>query len=243
MNDRLSPFFCYFGGKWRAAKSYPAPQFKTVIEPFAGSAGYALNYPDHQVQLFDLDPTICGIWDYLIHVEPSEILALPAEVAHVDDVKAPQAAKDLIGFWLNKGVATPVKTPSAWVRSGIRPNSSWGQEVKERIASQVQFIRHWTIANESYEKADNQPATWFVDPPYEQAGRKYRVKFSEFETLADWCRARQGQVIVCENVGATWLPFRPLSRIKATTKKNGQRYSAEAIWTNEISWFKFPYDE
>lgn len=27
--------------------------------------------------LADIDPIICGVWDYLIHVRESEVLALP----------------------------------------------------------------------------------------------------------------------------------------------------------------------
>lgn len=40
----LRPFFTYFGAKWRAAPHYPPPTHPTVIEPFAGAAGYALRH-------------------------------------------------------------------------------------------------------------------------------------------------------------------------------------------------------
>jgi len=82
---RLLPFFCYFGGKWRAARKYPTPQHDTIVEAFAGGAGYALNYSDRKVVLHEVDPTVYQLWDYLIHVSPAEILALPSAVAHVDD--------------------------------------------------------------------------------------------------------------------------------------------------------------
>jgi len=42
----LRPFWRYYGGKWRAAPSYPSPRCETIIEPFAGAAGYSLRYPD-----------------------------------------------------------------------------------------------------------------------------------------------------------------------------------------------------
>ncbi len=35
----LKPFFCYFGGKWRAAPHYPTPKHAEIVEPFAGAAG------------------------------------------------------------------------------------------------------------------------------------------------------------------------------------------------------------
>ena len=41
---RLRPFFCYYGGKWRAAPKYPPPEHDTIVEPFAGAAGYATRY-------------------------------------------------------------------------------------------------------------------------------------------------------------------------------------------------------
>ena len=51
---QLRPFFGYYGGKWRdAVKHYPAPQFDIVMEPFAGSAGYALRYAERNVVLCD----------------------------------------------------------------------------------------------------------------------------------------------------------------------------------------------
>jgi hypothetical protein len=40
----------------------------------------------------------------------------------------------------------------------------------------------------------------------------------------------RGQVIVCENVGATWLPFRPWRRIRSA-----HGFSHEAIWIKELA--------
>lgn len=229
----LQPFFCYFGGKWRAAKKYPVPLYDRIIEPFAGAAGYSLNYPARKIALYEIDPVVYSLWEYLIKVSPAEILALPSLVEHVDDTKVSEPAKTLIGFWLNKGNTTPGKTPAAWARSGVRPNSFWGQAIKERIASQVDSIRHWTIKNESYEKAPNEKATWFVDPPYQgECGRLYRFKDVDFDSLSTWCETRIGQVMVCEQEGATWLPFQPFATIKATPGARGKSFSKEVLWTN-----------
>lgn len=142
----LRPFFGYYGGKWRTALRYPAPKFDTIIEPFAGSAGYAMRYPTRAVQLYDANPVIVGVWDYLIRTPRSEIARLPLHFDHVDELDVPAEARDLIGFWLNRGVAMPRRSPSAWMRSGIRPGSFWGEQVRHRIASQVEHVRHWTVA-------------------------------------------------------------------------------------------------
>jgi len=55
-------FFYFYGGKWLAAPRYPAPRYDTIIEPFAGSAGYSLRYPDKRVVLVERDPKIAATW-------------------------------------------------------------------------------------------------------------------------------------------------------------------------------------
>ncbi len=57
----IRPFFSYFGAKWRLAPRYPAPAHRTIVEPFAGSAGYACRYPDHRVILVERDPVIAAL--------------------------------------------------------------------------------------------------------------------------------------------------------------------------------------
>jgi hypothetical protein len=206
----LRPFFCYYGGKWRAAPKYPPPEHGTIIEPFAGAAGYATRHPDRQVILVERDPVIAALWRYLIRVSPKEIRGLPdvPTDGSTDDLNVCQEARSLIGFWLNKGTAGPRKTPSMWMRNAdnawasgqaVRSKSFWGPVVRERIAYQVEAIRHWQIIEGSYEDAPAMPATWFIDPPYQVAGRNYRLHLSpdDYTWLAEWCRAREGQVIVC----------------------------------------------
>lgn len=230
---QLRPFFGYYGGKWRdAVKHYPPPVNDVIIEPFAGSAGYALRYANRKVTLCDIDPVISAVWQYLINVKAKEILAIQdlAPGGSVDDLKVCQEAKWLVGFWLNRGAASPRKSPSKWMRDGIRPGSFWGPRVRQTIASQVEAIRHWQVFNRSYEECPTATtATWFVDPPYETAGKYYRFGSEQldYQTLATWCKGRSGQVIVCENEGATWLPFRELAHVK-TTRANHR--SVEVVW-------------
>jgi site-specific DNA-adenine methylase len=235
--SQLRPFFGYFGGKWRdALKSYPAPQHDTIVEPFAGSAGYALRYAHKKVVLCEIDPVIAGVWKYLIRATAKEILSIPdvPSDSTVDDLGICEEAKWLVGLWLNRGIAYPRKSPSKWMRDGIRPGSFWGQRVRATISSQLERIRHWTILNCSYDQAPTEEATWFIDPPYIEAGRHYRFGSAkiDFEQLAEWCRARPGQAIVCENEGATWLPFRHLGSFKTTRTK---KLSKEVYWINEWS--------
>lgn len=234
----MRPFFGYYGGKWRdAPKHYPAPRFSTIVEPFAGSAGYSLRYPEWTVILCEIDPAVAEIWRYLTRVSASEILNLPdmPDDTNVDDLPIVQEAKWLIGMWLNRGVATPRKRPSRWMREGIRPGCFWGKAVRQRLAAQVERIRHWQIYNRSYlECPAPAAATWFIDPPYQHAGRHYRfgADLIDYERLGAWCTSRLGQVIVCENAGATWLPFRELASVRTTRSR---RLSKEVYWSNEFA--------
>lgn len=232
----LRPFFGFYGGKWRdSVKFYPPPRYQTIVEPFAGSAGYSVRYADRRVVLCEADPVIAAVWRYLTQVTPEEILSIPDVPVDgsVDDLHLAQEASWLVGFWVNRGTARPRKRPSRWMRDQIRPGSFWGERVRQTIAAQVSAIRHWEVHNCSYEECPVAgPATWFIDPPYQAAGRYYAygARNLSFEHLAEWCRTRVGQVVVCENVGADWLPFVPLADVKTT--RSGRK-SQEVMWTKD----------
>lgn len=212
------PFFCYYGGKFRSGPRYPAPDHDTIVEPFAGAAGYSTRYPEHEIILVEKDGLVAALWRYLIGVSPAEIRSLkdvPLD-GSVDDLgPVCQEAKWLVGFWLNKGSAQPKQSPSSFMRSGIRPNSFWGPVIRERIASQVGRIRHWRLIEGDYTQAPDIEATWFVDPPYQRAGKYYRVNAVNYLALSQWVKSRSGLVVVCEQDGADWLQFRPFAATKS----------------------------
>lgn len=230
---KLRSFWPFYGGKWRLAPKYPAPDHATIVEPFAGAAGYSLHYADRSVVLVERDPIIAALWRYLIAVSPSEVLGLPLVVEDVRALPIAEEAQHLIAWWLNKGTERPSRTPSKWVRDGLRPKSSWGPEVRERIASQVEHIRHWRIIEGDYTAAPSTDATWFVDPPYaNKAGERYRCssKAIDFAALGTWCRSRTGQVIVCENAGAAWLPFEDFAPFYGARGAKRTDRRSEVVW-------------
>lgn len=234
----MRPFFPYYGAKWNTARYYPPPAYTHVIEPFAGSASYSLFYDVPKVTLFDLDPIVIGVWEYLIRVSPSEVLHLP-ELPEVgdstDNYALPQEAKWLIGFWLNRGSAQPKKSRTAYSARTDKRQLNWGARAKQRIARQLPMIQkdyNWRVAKRPFWEAPDIRATWFIDPPYGDKGRHYRFSTTcvDYHRLAQWSRARLGQIIVCENVGATWLPFVALGSFKSTRGR-----SAEAVYTQHYA--------
>jgi hypothetical protein len=140
-------------------------------------------------------------------------------------------ARSLIGFWFNHGLPAPAVRRSNWARNPRYAAFFWSETIKLRLASQVKRIRHWTILEGTWDQAPDIEAHWHIDPPYQNpAGRVYRHNGVNRKELAKWCKRRRGFVQVCENDGATWLRFEPLSIVQ-THRARG--YTAEAIFEIE----------
>lgn len=231
MSTPLKPFFPFYGSKWRSAKLYGPPCYQHVIEPFAGSAGYATYWNPSRVTLVEKDPVIVGVWRYLQTAGAEEIAGLP-DLEVGEDVQTltrlPQEARHLIGFWLNRGSAVPKRRRTAFSARTDKAQLVWGPRARERLCAQAGTIGHWKIINGSYENLMPEEATYFVDPPYIDKGRFYRERHVDYQRLGSWCRSLPGQVMVCENTGATWLPFTPLATIKST-----KGTSAEVVWRRD----------
>lgn len=228
----LNQFFCYFGGKSSLSRYYPVPEHDTVIEPFAGAAGYATRYHRRKVILVEKDERVATLWRYLIKVSARDILRLPDLPldGKVSDLVVSDEARLLIGYNVNFSAGGgPRNAFTSWSAGSA---SMWGPTLRARIAAQVEKIRHWKVIEGSYELAPNIRASWYVDPPYQTMGKHYRCGSAaiDFAALGRWCRERQGQVMVCENDGADWLPFRAFLPRAPSSNKAG---SAEVIWTND----------
>lgn len=212
----------YFGSKSKIAKHYPPPIYDTIIEPFAGTAKYSLyrNNWEKNIILVDAYEVICRIWWYLQKASPNDILSLPdiSKGELVPDYLCDEE-KWLMGFCVNRGTTYPRKRASN--------HNSWDRD-KVRIANNLHKIRHWKIIHGSYTDLENQVATWFIDPPYQEQGWQYKANRIDYAALAEWCKSRTGQVIVCENSTANWLDFKPLVPMKGT-----KYTTTECIWYKE----------
>jgi site-specific DNA-adenine methylase len=225
----------YYGAKTNIVDSYPKPKFGKVIEPFAGSARYALKHFDNDVLLVDKYEVIVKIWQWLQKCSPADILGLPRKLNKgqtLNDFTFDcEEAKMLMGFLIKKGVERPAIKPTDWVTIQ-RPNFT--NYSLQRISKELWKIKHWKVEHGDYRDIPNQNATWFIDPPYEFGGHSYVMnnRKIDFLELAEWCKSRTGQVIVCENTKASWLPFKPVMKQKGTAAT-----TTEAIWSNEYTVF------
>jgi site-specific DNA-adenine methylase len=211
--------FYYYGRKQKIFDKYPKPYFDTIIEPFAGSAAYSMNYYKKNVILIEKDKRIAALWNYLINVQPEEILSLPIleKDESLNNEKFDYLTKNqksLIGFFLNPGSAQPKKSPGKFC--------GWNEKNKKRLSEDVLKVKHWQIINDDYSNIENIEATWYIDPPYQGNGGQYYKhgnKDFDYNKLREWVLERNGEVIVCENSEANWMDFKPLVDIQGQKHK------------------------
>ena len=217
--------FSYYGSKSKIVDYYPPPKHKRIIEPFAGSARYSLKYFDRDVTIYDKYPVIIDVWKYLQEASESDILGLPRlerGEKFKEHTQLSEIEKKFYGFITQAGSTGERYTVGTM--QGVNVDADL-----KKIAKQLFKIRHWQIKLGCYTEIPNEEATWFIDPPYQFGGHEYKHsnKKINFAELGEWCKGRDGQVIVCENTKATWLPFKPMIDMQGSMYK-----TTEAIWSN-----------
>jgi len=217
--------FSYYGSKSKVVNYYPSPKFDKIIEPFAGSARYALKYFDRDVLLVDKYQVIVDVWHYLQQASEADILGLPKMKRgdKVSNYKHLSTAETyLLGFLVTGGVESPRDNVASF--DGVNVEKDL-----RRISKNIYKIRHWDIRLGSYDEIENEDATWFIDPPYQHGGKYYKEPSTalNFSKLSEWCVSRKGQSIVCENTKADWLPFYPMRSMSGSLHT-----TTEAIWSN-----------
>lgn len=227
--------FSYYGSKSKIVHLYPTPKFDKIIEPFAGSARYSLRFWQKDILLVDKYPVIVDVWNYLKNASEKDILGLPILklTDKVEDFKQlSEIEKKLIGFNIKGGNSQPANKPSNF--DGC--NEKAQKRMYQNIAKNLFKIRHWNIKLDSYENIENENATWFIDPPYMFGGEHYKQsnKNLDFKQLGEWCKSRNGQIIVCENSKADWLDFKPIIKMQGTIHK-----TTEVIWSNYPTEFDY----
>jgi len=218
--------FYFYGRKKQLASHYPPPQHDVIIEPFAGSAAYAL-YDENwkrEVVLIDRDPRIVDIWRWLIDdARPSDILALP-------DLKIGERSSEFLHI-----VHAATKMAFAYKTIKVTPVLERNWEISKRVmATAVSKVKHWQVLCDDYTSAPEVEATWFIDPPYKGdpgMGYAFGSDRLDYDALSDWILQRRGQVIACEGPHGNYLPFAPLRVNMGVAGKQ----STEVIWLSDTA--------
>jgi site-specific DNA-adenine methylase len=231
--------FSYYGGKSKISHLYPRPIYDTIVEPFAGAANYSCLHFKKKVVLYELNPVIFGILDFLVRSSQKEILNLPLlkEGQKVSDLTGiNQEARWLIGMGVNAGTVSPKNSLTSMAKES--PSSNWSSQYRRQLSYFVEKIKHWKVFNlscwDAFEREGE--STWFIDPPYQgHAGTAYPFGSHklDFKKLGTTVQKLPGQVIVCEGESADYLPFRRLTKDGSMEKKNGpvKKRKWEMIWT------------
>jgi hypothetical protein len=235
------PLFKWFGSKWLSSRLLPPPEYKHIIEPFAGSAGYALRHHEHEVTIAERDPHIFELWHWLItKATEKAIREIPIGIKEGTDIREIGLTKGqalLLKTWQRTNNVGDCWTISPW---GNKPGQ-WTANTRSRVASEFHAVKHWTVREDAFSIfAPRSKATWIIDPPY-QFNYQYRGAPIDYRALALNARALRGQVIVCEAVcqktGAVpkWLPFKFFgSRITSRRKAGNNHHSKELIWIGGV---------
>lgn len=222
--------FYYLGRKCRLAKLYPEPSRETIVEPFAGSAAYSLHGERWQKQVIinDADANVCDVWRYLLSAKMENVLELPSfyKGNKLSDHKLlSNAERWLIRYHINPGSSQNTNVCTAF------GETVWNR-ARYDIALNLYKIKHWKLFEGSYENLPNVEATWFIDPPYHASGVFYQTNTVDHSKLSEWSRERKGEIIVCEQSGASWLPFKDLSYSRPT---RGSKVRSEVIFHRKES--------
>lgn len=224
--------FKYFGSKRRLAPTYQPPRYDTIVEPFAGAAGYAMHWllerSDLRAVLRDTDPLVVAMWETLLAMEPDDLWNYPnpTEGTRSSD-PIYLAATVSSGSWTRASRGDDFAVTEWMARDFDYTKRRMAHELA-RISGRVE------IALGDYSDVPDIEATWFVDPPYQTEGRHYASNNQgfDYQTLAAWCTSRRGQIIVCEAAGAGWMPFTP-HRMNQTVHRNTTGRQVEVVWYSD----------
>lgn len=227
--------FAYYGAKHGLAPKYPRPRHSVIVEQFAGSAAYSVHHAAtiDQAILIDADERLVDLWHEIQQMTERDVDLIGKQL------DGERFTHSLLIWMAGSGYGTS-KLDSHPVTS--RMVKDW-PTVSVRIKRALQHVKRWTITLGSYVDAPDVEATWFVDPPYQQngtmAGAGYRCPAADidFAHLADWCRSRSGQTIVCEQSPAAWLPFHPFAT-QANAAGIGTVSRQEVVWLSDVEYLQ-----
>lgn len=240
MNDKITgPLFKWFGSKWTASKHYPMPEHESVVEPFAGGAGYSLRHFTKKVTIAETDPHISQLWKWIVmEATETDVRAIPLGLTIGTDIREVGLSHGqalLLKTWQRTNNVGSCWTISSWGNL----SGQWTENTRSRVASEINLVKHWKVTDDGFALMKNHCdlATWFVDPPY-QFNYQYRGSAFDYASLATHVASLNGQIIVCEAVCPktqavpNWLPFVPFREtVTSRRKTNNNHHSKELVFT------------
>lgn len=233
------PLFKWFGSKWQAAAHYPAPEHRTIFEPFAGSAGYSLRHANRHVVLWESNRQLRELWTWLIsEATKLEILGIPTELPQGFDIRKLGLGRGqalLLKHWQRTNNVGDCWTISPW---GNLPGQ-WTSNTRARVSEEYRAVRHWEIRPISF----NEKGTYFIDPPYRYNYRYRSASPFDYDRLVQqiWNLPPNSQTIACEAVcpktGALpdYLPFQQFRKTVTSRRKEENHHHSEELIYHEKS--------
>lgn len=242
----INPLMKVFGSKFSATKrgSYPAPlPGSTIFEPFAGSAGYSLNYHWHNVVIYETNPHLAYLWQWLLGSATSDdILGIPLNLPVGSDIRdcsdLSHGQQLLLKSWQRTNNHGNCWTVSAW---GNSPGQ-WTLNTRKRVAEEIHAVKHWQFRPIPW----TEPGTYFCDSPY-LYNYQYGVKGFDFagyaakvnnlppEAMAICCEA------ACPKTGSVpdYLPFEfSHSQVTSRRKATNNHHSKELVYVKRPQDFR-----
>lgn len=231
---RLNSLFKNFGSAWSSAKHYPKPlEGLPIFEPFAGGAGYSLNYHWHPVTLFETNVHVAGLWQWIINeATTQDILDIPLNVPEGTDIRTLPLAdgqKLMLKQWGRTNNHGNCWTISSWhSKSG-----QWTNNCRARVAEQIHAVKHWKFEPITWDQA----GTYVCDPPY-IFNYNYGVKDFDYQKLVDNIgKVPQGSLIIASEAESKtgqipdYLPFvSSHSQVTSRRKSTNSHHSKELVY-------------
>jgi len=227
--------FYYYGRKKQIIKYYPSPNYEVIVEPFAGSAAYALYQENWKksVILIEKDKQVAGLWDWLIHEASVE------EIKKLPDLRVGEKSSEFLHI-----IHAATKMAFHFKTIKVTPILARNWEISKIVlAANLYKIKHWKLYCADYSQAPDVMATWFIDPPYKGEsgmGYRYSSQLLDYTKLSQWALKRKGEIIFCEGQQADYLPFKPLVKLTGVAGKVSQEvifYRSEKNRETQLSLF------
>jgi hypothetical protein len=238
------PLFKWFGSKWMASKHYPKPQCDLIVEPFAGSAGYASRHANRPVIICENNPLLIELWEWIIGAATTDnVLDIPLDLPEGTDIQSiglTRGQQLLLKHWQRTNNYGNCWTTSPW---GSKPGQ-WTRSTRERVSREIHEVKHWKfIRSSEFDPMAVPVGTWLIDPPYEY-NYKYGQPNFDSQSVVKMIEHihPNSQIIACEarcpktGSAPSYLPFvdfKDCVTSRRSAAAGNHTHSREMLWTRD----------